>query len=394
MTAALRVLPVTHGARHHFFGYYDKSPWDAPMRRMLVLETTFMDRSPAGTDPAIVGVIDLEHDSAFTPVAESYAWHWQQGNMLRWLPGSDDREIIFNDLREGQFVAVILNLETGRERVLPRPVYALRPDGRAAITVNFSRLHHFYAGYGYPGGPDDGQLHHPAPDDEGIWWMDLTTGESRLVVSLAELAAYRPHPRMAGRPRYLNHLLFNPTGTRFIMLDRWIVGVGHLTRLYTASPDGPDLCLLADDDLVSHFDWYDSQHVLAWARVRGRGDHFFLFRDQSDEVEVVGPEVLTEDGHCSYSPDRQWLLTDTYPDRGNMRTLILYHPASNRRFDLGRFYAPPELADELRCDLHPRWSPDGRQVCFDSAHEGTRQMYVVQVGELIDAVAPGDGAFC
>lgn len=377
--------PVTRGPRHHFFGYYDKSPWDTAMRRMLALETTFMDRSPTGKDPALVGVIDLEHNREFTPVAESYAWHWQQGNMLRWLPGSDDREIIFNDLREGQFVAVVLDLATGRERVLPRPVYALTPDGRGAVTVNFTRLHHFYAGYGYPGGPDDGQLDNPAPEDEGVWWLDLETGESRLVVSLAELAAYRPHSRMAGRPRYLNHLLFNPGGTRFIMLDRWMVGPGHLTRLYTASPDGPDLCLLADDDLVSHFDWYDSEHVLAWASVPGKGEHFFLFRDLSDEVKVVGSDVLTQDGHCSYSPDRQWLLTDTYPDREKMCTLILYHPATNRRFDLGRFYAPPQLADELRCDLHPRWSPDGRQVCFDSAHEGTRQMYLVEVGALLDS---------
>jgi putative transposase len=43
-----------------------------------------------------------------------------------------------------------------------------------------------------------------------------------------------------------------------------------------------------------------------------------------------------------------------------------------------------QLEEENRCDLHPRWSPDGRQVCIDSAHEGERQMYIVDVSELVD----------
>lgn len=381
--AELHAHPVTRGPRHHFFGYYDKSPWDAGMRRMLGMEVGFVDRAPTGRDVAVLGVMDVARDYAWEPVAETRAWCWQQGTMLRWLPGSGDREIIYNDLREGQFVAVILNLETGEERVLPRPVYALTPDGRGAVTVNFTRLDHCYEGYGYPGGPADGQLDVLAPDDEGVWWLDLATGESRLVVSLAELAAYRPDARMAGRLHYLNHLQFNTAGTRFIMLDRWLVGFGHLTRLYTASPEGPELCLLADDDLVSHFDWCGADRVLAWARAPKLGEHYLLFTDQSEEVEVVGGEVLTQDGHCSYSPDRKWILTDTYPDAEEKRTLILYEVATGRRVDAGRFYSPAPATDDLRCDLHPRWSPDGRQVCFDSIHEGSRQMYVMDVSEVV-----------
>ena len=37
----------------------------------------------------------------------------------------------------------------------------------------------------------------------------------------------------------------------------------------------------------------------------------------------------------------------------------------------------------LHCDLHPRWSRDGQLAIFDSIHEGTRQIYVAHVGELI-----------
>ncbi|MBI3971026.1 MAG: hypothetical protein HY332_07025 [Chloroflexi bacterium] len=95
----------------------------------------------------------------------------------------------------------------------------------------------------------------------------------------------------------------------------------------------------------------------------------------------MGQGVLTEDGHCSYSPDGNWLLTDTYPRRKPYRTLILSDLRTGRRIDVGRFLSPPEITGEIRCDLHPRWSQDGTLVCFDSVHEGSRQLHVVDVSE-------------
>lgn len=32
-----------------------------------------------------------------------------------------------------------------------------------------------------------------------------------------------------------------------------------------------------------------------------------------------------------------------------------------------------------RCDLHPRWRPDGKQIGFNSVREGSRQVYVMDV---------------
>lgn len=50
---------VTTGRRHHFFGYYDKFPWDKSGRYLLGLETTFIDRPPTPDDYATIGFIDL-----------------------------------------------------------------------------------------------------------------------------------------------------------------------------------------------------------------------------------------------------------------------------------------------------------------------------------------------
>jgi hypothetical protein len=379
------VRAVTAGPRHHFFGYYDKSPWDATGRYMLALEAPFADREPGPDDRAAVGVIDLDAGCAFHPLADTVAWNWQQGAMLQWLPSAPDRLIIFNDRRDGAFVSVIMDIRNAEARILPRPIYAISRDGSRALTPNFARLADLRPGYGYAGIADPWR-ENPQPDDDGIYEMNLATGESRLIISVAQVANLGRDETMAGRRHWFNHLLFNPDDSRFLFLHRWQRGAdSRYTRMFTAAPDGSGLFCVSDHEMVSHFDWRSARQILAWARRREVGDRFFLFTDQSGEFEVVGEGVLTTDGHCSYSPDGKWILTDTYPDQEHMRRLMLYRPDQNRRVDLGGFFSPPELQGPIRCDLHPRWSRDGRQVCIDSVHQGTRQMYVVEVSQVVDA---------
>lgn len=386
MPAESRPTParaVTTGPQHHFFGYYDKSPWDISGRLILALRAPFADRQPGADDLATVGIVDLEAGCAFHPLAETRAWNWQQGAMLQWVPSAPDRLIAFNDREGDAFVAVLLDIRTGARRVLPRPIYALSRSGSQALSLNFARLQVVRPGYGYAGVADPWR-HEPEPSDGGLYAMDLGTGESRLIISIRQIASLGRDETMPGRRHWFNHLLFSPDDSRFIFLHRWErEGGGRYTRMFTAAPDGSKLFCVSDQEMVSHFDWRDNRRLLAWARRRGIGDRYFLFRDRADECEVVGEGVLTTDGHCSYSPDGRWILTDTYPDRERLRTLILFDWRDDRRVDIGRFFSPPELEGPIRCDLHPRWSRDGRQVCIDSAHEGARQMYVLDVGKIV-----------
>jgi len=46
---------------------------------------------------------------------------------------------------------------------------------------------------------------------------------------------------------------------------------------------------------------------------------------------------------------------------------------------VGAFKHPENITSDWRCDLHPRWSRNGRQVSFDSVHEGNRQIYIADV---------------
>ena len=388
MTRLTRPLPaqtVTSGPHHHYFGYYDKSPWDATGQYLLALEVPFADRPPTPDDTATLGLVDLAAGNAFEPIAQTHAWNWQQSTMLQWLPSAADRLIIYNDRIDDQFVSVIRDVHSGKTTTLPRPIYAVSRDGKSAVTLNFARVHQTRPGYGYVGLRDPWE-DDPYPDEDGIYWMDLTTGENRLIISLDQIVALAPHTQAVGAKHWFNHLLFSPDDSRFIFLHRWGAWEErHGHQMYTARLDGSDLYCVVDN-LVSHFDWCNPQQILAWARQEDTGDHYYLFTDKSPEVEIVGAEVLTTDGHCSYSPNREWILTDTYPDvpgEEGYQTLILYRPEDERRVDVGQFSSIERPLEQLRCDLHPRWNRDGTQVCFDSTHEGDRQMYVVDVTEVV-----------
>lgn len=374
----------------HFFGYYDVSPWDATDRYMLALEVEFQDRPQTGEDYVTVGVIDTAEGNRWRAITRTLAWNWQMGARLQWLGCEPDRLIIYNDRREGRFVAVVADAFTGeQEAVLPRPIYAINSAGTEAMTLNFSRVARTRPGYGYVGLPDpsEGIL---CPDDDGLWHMDLRTGENELVASIAQVAAIEHRADMDGAEHWFNHLLWAPHSDRFIFLHRWKRPQDRawFTRLFTARCDGADLCLVADDDVVSHFDWRDPKHILAWARVEGLGDYYFLFTDLAGKgaagaPKIVGKGVLTCDGHCSYSPDRRWILTDTYPDAEKKRTLILFHEKQEERVDLGKFYSMPTEDIQCRCDLHPRWNRAGTRICFDSTHEQERQVYVADVSAIV-----------
>jgi len=136
--------------------------------------------------------------------------------------------------------------------------------------------------------------------------------------------------------------------------------------------------------ILKHDEKDDPKSILAWAWHPSHGNKFYLFQDKTDRVEVVGPDVMTVNGHCTYLPGNRWILNDTYPDKQREQNPYLYEVAGGKRVPLGHFRLPAEYAGEWRCDTHPRFSPDGRKVVIDSAHGGNgRQMYLIDISDIV-----------
>lgn len=383
------IRPITSGPQYHWFGYYDKLQFDPSSRYVLGMAVDFEHRSPRPDDLIQIGMIDLQGGDRWIALGESRAWGWQQGCMLQWLPGSD-REIIWNDRQGDQFVSHILNVQSGQQRTLDYPIYTLSPSGGTAIGTDFRRINHMRPGYGYAGIPDPNR-DVLAPADTGIYSVNLQTGQAQHLITIEQVAAipYR-HGDLSTAKHYFNHLLFNTDGSRFIFLHRWRFGGGDFhTRMMTAAADGSDIHVVDDYGHTSHFIWRDPAHILAWSWHPSHEWAFYIYSDDknmdgTEEVEVVGKGVMTLNGHCTYLPGNAWILNDSYAGESEARQqqLYLYEVASGRRVELGAFHSPPEYESEWRCDLHPRFSPDGCLVTIDSPHEGNgRQIYLLEIDD-------------
>lgn len=426
MSNALPVNPlpapcrrVGAGDQHHFFGYYNKSAWDRSGRYLLAQQVPWMDAELTPASTARIGYFDLQDNDRFHAVDDTTAWNWQMGSQLQWLDGAPGRQLIYNS-RTGDadafypgFGATVLDVDTGARRVLPMPVYVVAPDSRYALSVDYRRLYvtHRTIGYSEATSPVELPL---APADDGIHATDLNTGTARLILSYRDLRRFHPRASMDKAIHWVSHIEINPSSSRVLFLHRWTERVEDETcflhRLITMNPDGSDLRLLEcsdhplpqlaenfDPDAVDTFDyekseyqishplWQDDAHIIVWSPHAGR-IHYHLYHDSiGGAVSVVGEGVLVENGHMTFSPvNKRWLLSDTYPDaQTHERILFLFDMETGRRHDLGSFYATPDLSKENRCDLHPRWSRDGKQVCIDSVHESQRQMYVVDVSGIV-----------
>ena len=161
---------------HHFFGYYDKSPWDKSGRYILANEIAFADRQPEAKDALTVGMVDLKDNDNYIPLGTTTAWSWQQGTMLQWV-GAADREVVFNSITDNEPSATVLDVHSAKSRTLPRPIYALSADGKQAVSLDFARLHRLRPGYGYASYKEK-FADEAAPDKLGIGHMDMATGKN------------------------------------------------------------------------------------------------------------------------------------------------------------------------------------------------------------------------
>lgn len=361
----------------YYYGYYDKSPWDASNRYMIAIKVRQAYKSVAPKEPGEVVLIDTLNNNKVTKVGITHSWNVQQSCMAQWLGPDFKTRIIYNDCRDGKYCSVIFNvMKMQEECVLPIPIYDVARDGSFALSLDFSRLHRMRPGYGYSNLPEatKGIL---CPDETAIWKMDIPSGKVTPLFKYTDMAAFEPDETMEGAEHKVNHLMISPNGKRFMVLHRWFKNGRKHTRLVTCNIDKTEMYNLSDDVFVSHCYWKNDNEILSFLRKKESGDHYYLMNDKTQEYELFWPELNT-DGHCSYSPDGKWIITDTYPNRKRLASVFLCREDGFCK-RIARVFAPFRYDFDCRCDLHPRWSRDGSKVCIDSVHEGKRGLYIIPI---------------
>ena len=366
----------------YFCGYYDKSPWNISERYIIALRVRQAYKEVTPKESGMVCLIDIKQANKVIEIGKTRAWNVQQGCMAQWLGPDFEERIIYNDFRKGGYCSVIFNVKKMKEeKILPLPIYDISADGQVALSLDFNRLHRLRPGYGYSNLPDltKGDL---CPDYCCIWKINIASGYIEEMFKYTEFASFEPDVSMCGAEHKVNHLMISPNGKRFMVLHRWLKNGRKHTRLITVNMDKTDMYNLSDDVFVSHCFWKNNEEILSFLRKTKYGDHYYIMKDKTKEYKMMWGN-LDIDGHCSYSKDSRYVVTDTYPNRNRIASVFLCTEQREKMFLIGKVFSSFKYDNECRCDLHPRWNWNSDKICIDSTHEGKRGIYTIGIEKYV-----------
>ena len=314
-----------------FFGFHDVTPFSFDETKLLANQNRLDLRMPLPTEGLDVGYFDLEQGliKDFHRVDASYAWNYHKGCRLQCL-----------------------------ERCMP--------------------------GYGYPY-RDGGKLDDPAPKDSGLFLVDLKENTSELLISLSELAQMEDESYRQGYMHFVTHSEFSKDCRYLSFLYRKIPTDGDYMRRHTKIMvyDLRDrrLITLPTQESGSHYVWNNRNQLIASCIINGNSCHVLYDMKDVAHYQIIAGDVLNSDGHQSFISDTSF-VADTYPDKYRMAKIYKADINTQSADLLLSIYSPKEFQTKdfkchIACDLHPRVSPSGKYLCFDSPRTGKRGLYIM-----------------
>ena len=124
-------------------------------------------------------------------ITTTHTWNIQQECIAQRLDLDCKRHILYNDIRQGKYCLIVLNIETGVESVLPMLAYTVSVDGKIALLLDFSRLYSLRLGYGYAVLLETikGEA---LPNNTAIWRMDIEIGEVVDILKYVDFENFQP----------------------------------------------------------------------------------------------------------------------------------------------------------------------------------------------------------
>lgn len=380
---------ITFGPNNHFFGYIGHAgtmPWNGTGRYILAMRTTFQDHMPEAGEAADIVLIDTENEYAVEKIEETCGWNPQQGTMFYWNPDAADTQFFFNDRdpETHRIFTVLYDIEK-RERVKEyRYDDVAFANGGVCQTggyftgINYARMARLRMVTGYKGTFDwtEGVEH---PEDDGIFKVNIASGEKTVLVSFAQLRdALIADGHTEVSALFINHTLWNRDGDRIYFYARggWDGNEGpKINQPFTVNADGSGLTLQRGF-IGGHPEWEMGHRAIG-----GQDDKLVIYDTDSQEVvdQIADPTIIEKPGGDSaLSPDGNWIVTGYGKNGHNM--WVVYRRTDGAWIRTPAYDQRPYVKGDLRSDPGPLWNRDGSKILFPSlVADGSRQLHIIHL---------------
>ena len=176
--------------------------------------------------------------------------------------------------------------------------------------------------------------------------------------------------------------MISPDGKKVIFIHRYYSSGKRNDRLLVCDLATKKLRVLANNQMVSHCIWKDSNSIVAYLRSPEDKDAFFIIDVTDGNYQHIEYPLFNKygDGHPTFNGSL--LVADSYQDSALQRHLICHDYKTGDTEELGSFYQAMRFNGECRCDLHPRFSADGETLYFDAVFTGKRCLYYMKSKDL------------
>jgi hypothetical protein len=358
-TRGVKLSPVLKDADcHSFHTYFNTSP-ESPDGRWVLLFTSTDPRGQKG-EVALVeratGALTVLARDVTTEDAHRVAYQ-------QWLSGG--RRVVYQDLRDGQWVIVAVDIQTREAKVLAK-------DRQVAFGTPKGDLVPIYGPHWNPGKHRDLEL------------LNVATGEIRTVLTAEAVKKAYPEwvaKEYGERPISIFFPLLSPDGERVIFKIATPLDGGFQTKR-DSQRDG----LICYDLHRAKFLWMQKHwYHPAW-NPAGRGLINIgpvLVDDETGTITKLKGFPAFPGSHPSLAPDGRLFTTDAIPDpaTATVWSVVVGDTATGEHQTIHRFENGRGAASWRRSHPHPSFSPDGKRLYFNVSSDRWTRLFVAQCGE-------------
>jgi hypothetical protein len=251
-------------------------------------------------------------------------------------------------------------------------------NGSAWLGLNYGRLARLRPVTGYPGSSDWSNAD-AAPENDGIFIVDIASGTKKLLVSYQKLDEVL-RENISGLHHdglFINHTLWNRDSDRIYFFVRAGWNGQDYKRInvpFSVHPDGSGLTL-HETHIGGHPEWAEGSILIG-----RKGKKQVLYDVDSKAIvgQLGNPDIFPDpEGDISLSPDGQWFVNGHKEGRKNFYTV---YRLGDGAFCRSSAIDKGEFTGNIRIDPAPRWNRNSDAILIPGIDKNrTRQMFLLKV---------------